>query len=159
MYHGHLDDIGSRALDGGVDGVALGKATYSGVLRVDIGQVAATAEEGSDVALLARHLFRLLHVVVHLWEGVEVAVNQHLSLVARDVEALGQAKHGDAVDDAEVGTFRLRSLVARHLFNGFFIDVGGRGSMQVLTFAEHAHHVLVLRQMGHHAQFNLTVVC
>ena len=31
--HGHLDDVGSSALDRGIDGVTLGKATHGGVLR------------------------------------------------------------------------------------------------------------------------------
>ena len=34
--HGHFDDIGSSTLNGGVDGVALGKAPHGGILRVDV---------------------------------------------------------------------------------------------------------------------------
>ena len=31
--------------------------------------------------------------------------------------------------------------------------------MQILAFTEHFYHVFILRQMRHHAQFYLTVVC
>ena len=33
-YHGHLDDVGSRALYGGVDGIALGKGAHGVVAAV-----------------------------------------------------------------------------------------------------------------------------
>ena len=42
--HGYLDDISRRALYGGVDGIALSEASDGGIVGVDIGQVAATAE-------------------------------------------------------------------------------------------------------------------
>ena len=42
--HGYLDDVGSGALNGGIDGVALGKAAHGGVGAVDVGQIATTSE-------------------------------------------------------------------------------------------------------------------
>ena len=42
--HRHLDDISCRALNRGVDGVALSEASDGGIVGVDIRQVAATAE-------------------------------------------------------------------------------------------------------------------
>ena len=105
MYHSYLDDIGSSALNRGIDGITLGKATHGSVLRVDIRQIATTTEEGSDVALFAGNLLRLFHVVVYLREGLEVTVNQHLSLFSRNIQTFSQTKDSDAIDDTEVGPF------------------------------------------------------
>ena len=44
MDHSHLDDVGSGALNRGVDGVAFSKATNDAVGRVDIRQVTTTSE-------------------------------------------------------------------------------------------------------------------
>ena len=44
MNHRYLDDVGFRALDRGIDGVAFGKAPYGVVARIDIREVAFPAE-------------------------------------------------------------------------------------------------------------------
>ena len=75
-YHGHLDDVGLGALYGGVDGVSLGESPHGGVLAVDVRQVAAAVVEGLGVSPLAGALLGLLHELVHLGEGGEVAVYQ-----------------------------------------------------------------------------------
>ena len=46
--HGDLDEVGGGALQGGVDGGALGEATHVGVARGDIGDGADAAEDGLD---------------------------------------------------------------------------------------------------------------
>lgn len=81
-YHGYFDDVGGGALYGGVDGVALGKVADDGVVGVDVGQVAATVEQGLGIAVLARGLLGLFHIVVHLREGLEIAVDELARLVA-----------------------------------------------------------------------------
>ena len=96
---------------------------------------------------------------MYLGEGLEETVDELFRLIAADVEALGQTEYRDTVDDAEVGAFRLRTLVASHLADVFLINGGSRGGMQVFALAEHLEHVLVAREMGHHTQFYLTVVC
>ena len=40
--HGDLDDVGSGALNGGIDGVTLSKATNDAVVRVDVRQITTT---------------------------------------------------------------------------------------------------------------------
>ena len=42
--HCHFDDVGSGALNGGVDSIALSKTTYYAVSAVDVWQVATTSE-------------------------------------------------------------------------------------------------------------------
>ena len=42
--HGDLDDVGSGALNGGIDGITLSKTTNNAVGRVDVWQIAATTE-------------------------------------------------------------------------------------------------------------------
>ena len=94
----------------------------------------------------------------HISEGEEVTIDELLGFLTWNIQSLSQPKDGDAVDDAEVGTLRLGTLVARYLFYSFLIDVGGGGRVQVLPLAEHPNHFLVVAEVSHHAQFNLTVV-
>ena len=121
--HGYLDDVSGCALNGGVDGVTFCEASYGSVMAVDIRQIAATPKEGSDVALLAGDFLGFLHIVMHLREGLEIAVYQHFSLFAWDIQPLCQAKYSDALDNAEISTFRFGALISGYLFEGFLIDV------------------------------------
>ena len=157
-HHGHLDDVGLGALDGRVDGVALGEAPHGGVVGIDVGQIAATVEERLGVALLAGGLLGLLHVGLHAREGEEVAVDEVTGLAVGDVHALGQSVGGDAVDDAEVGLFGLLALGGSHLADVLMPDAGSRGGMDVEALAEGFDHVFVFREMSHDAQFYLTVI-
>lgn len=60
--HSHFDDVCLRALDRGIDGIALGKSSYSTILAVDVWQVATAVEEGFGIAFLSCHFLCLLHV-------------------------------------------------------------------------------------------------
>ena len=51
--HGEFDHVGGGALDGGVDGGALGVAAEVLVAGIEVGEIAAAAAEGFDVAGLA----------------------------------------------------------------------------------------------------------
>ena len=51
--HGEFDHVGGGALDGGVDGGALGVAAEVLVAGVEVGEIAAAAGEGFDVTGLA----------------------------------------------------------------------------------------------------------
>ncbi len=60
------------------------------------------AEQGGDVALVARLRLGPLHVVLDPRILLEIGLDVALGLVVRDAEALGQAEGADAVDDAVV---------------------------------------------------------
>ena len=157
-YHGQLDDVGLAALDGRVDGVALGKASHGGVARRDVGQVATAAEESLGITLLACHLLRLLHILLHLGEGGEIAVDELAGLAVVDAHALCQAVGGDAVDDAEVGLLGLFALAVGDGVEVGFPYLGGRGAVDVLSFTEGLDHVCIVAEVRHDAQLYLTVV-
>ena len=80
VYHCHLDDVGLRALDGRVDGVAFGEASHGGVARCYIGQIASAVVDGLGVALLAAGGDGLVHVCLDAWEGGEIVVDELASL-------------------------------------------------------------------------------
>ena len=157
-YHSQLDDVGLGALDGGVDGVALGKSAYGGVARDDVGQVAAAAEQRLGIAVLPCLLLGLLHVGVHFGESSEVVVDELAGLVVAYVHALGQSEGGDAIDNAEVGLLGLLALSVDHGRHLLVPYLRCSGPMDVETLAKGLDHVLIARQMGHNAQFDLAVV-
>ena len=50
MHHGDLDDVGGAALDGGVDGDALGALAFVEVARGDLRDAAPSPQEGGNMA-------------------------------------------------------------------------------------------------------------
>ena len=82
-YHRKLYDVGGAALDGGVDGVAFGQRAEVGVLRVDVWQVAAAAEDGLDIAVGPRGGDARVDEFAYAREGGEVVVDDLLCLAAR----------------------------------------------------------------------------
>lgn len=154
-YHGNLDDVGLGALDGSVDGVALGKASHSVVARFYVGQIPAPAKHSLGVAFLPCALLGLLHVLIHLGEGLEVVVDELLCLLVADVHPLRQSESGDAVNDAEVGLLSLLALCVAYVFDGLFPNLRRRGAVYVETLAECLDHVLVAREVRHYAKLDL----
>ena len=116
-YHRHLYYIGCRALNRCIYGVALCKATHRGVMGIDVGKIASAMEQCFGIAHCTCPLDALVHIFLHLGEGLEVTGNQLFSLVAAYLQTLCQSEHSDAVDDAEVGALGLRSLVARYVID------------------------------------------
>ena len=88
-HHRHLDDVRLRTLDRGVDGIALGKSTYSSVSTADVWQVAAAMEDGFGIPLLTGDFLLLLHISLHAREGAEVILDNLLRLLVLDIHALG----------------------------------------------------------------------
>ena len=157
-YHGYLDDVGSRALDGCVDGVPFGISAHHGVVAVDVGQIAAAMEDGLRVAAFACQLDAAVHIGFHAGIRVEVSVDELLGLLARDAHPLGQSEGADAVDDAEVGRLGLAPLVGRDEGDVLVEYLGCRGRMDVMALAEGIDEILVLAQMSHETQLDLRVV-
>ena len=69
-----------------------------------------------------------------------------------------QTEHCDAVDDAEVGTFCLRTLVARYTVKTLLVYLRSRCCVYVVALAERLNHVGVVAEMRHDAQLYLTVI-
>ena len=110
LHHGDLDEVGGGALDGHVDGVALGGGADGGVGGTEVGQVAAAAGDGLDVAALAGLRDGVGHVLFDAGILREVAVDEIFRVGARDAEPLRQSERGDAVADAVVDHLRLVAL-------------------------------------------------
>ena len=62
--HGDLHNVGRRTLNRGVHGVALGKAAGDGVVRSDVVEVAAAAENRRDETLLLGLLDHVVHILL-----------------------------------------------------------------------------------------------
>lgn len=74
--HGHLDDVGRGALDGGIHGIAFGIAADGGIARIDVGQVAAALEFCEDVAPFFGAIDARVHVFLDLRVSFEITVDQ-----------------------------------------------------------------------------------
>ena len=78
----------------------------------------------------------MLHILLHLGVGGEIALYDLFGLLARNVEPLAQPEGRDAVDDAEIGRLGLAPLVARHRIDRFAEEPRGRRGMDVLAVLE-----------------------
>ncbi len=87
--HGEFDHVGGGALDGGVDGGAFGVAADVLIGAVDVGEVAAAAAEGCDVALLAGEGDGVVHEFFYAWVLEEVVFDEFGGIGAGDAESLG----------------------------------------------------------------------
>ena len=164
MYHRNLDDIGRRPLDGGIDGIALGKATNSSIRRIDITQVATAVTDGLGVAQLPRLIDTLLHKSMNTRIGGKIVVNELLGLRPADTQTFCEAEGGDSIDDAEVGSLGAATFLTRNLFDTFcqifalVENLGGSGSMNIMTEAEILNKPFIATEMSHDAEFYLGIV-
>ncbi len=134
--HGDLDDVGGGALDGHVDGDALGGSADHGVVGVDLRHVASTAHERLGVAAGARLGDGSVAPLPDVRVALEVGVDEVLRLFAGDAFTLGEAEAGEAVEDAEVEDLRAASHLRRDSFERDAEDFGGRGGVDVDVLAE-----------------------
>ena len=134
--HGQLDQVGSRALDHGVDGGALGQGAALGVGRLDLGDGAAAPEHGGDEAVVHGLLDALGQEGGDAGEAGLVAVDDLGGLGVGHAQASGQAEGGHAVDDAEVDHLGARALLTGDLIERHVVDLGGHGGVDVLAGVE-----------------------
>ncbi len=128
--HRAADDVGGRALDRGVDRLALGGGGVRAA-GVDLRGVDAAAEQRLDVAVLLGEGDGAVHVLADAGEALEVGVDEALGVLARDAQVVGEAEGGDAVDHPEVDRLGLAADVrghaldrhAEHLRGGHRVDV------------------------------------
>ena len=157
-HHRDLDDVGRGALDHGVDGEPLAEAARVRVAGAQLGDRAAAAQQRGDEALLLRPLDHLLAEGAHGGEALQVAGDEFLALFARDVEPVGEAEAGEAVDDAEVDHLRLRALADVDVVAGDVEDLGRGRRVDVVAGAEDLFQHLLVGDVGEHPQLDLAVV-
>ena len=156
--HRQLDDVGGGPLDHGVDRQPLAQRAQLVVARAQLGDLAAPAPERLHEPFLLGALDRPLDESRHAGKAIQVGVDEVLCLLARDVEPVGQAVIGEAVDDPVVdhlglGAHRCVQLPGRHAE-----DLGGRRRVHVLAALEDLAQDRLVGDVREHAQLDLRVV-
>src|SRR6266545_1068585 len=156
--HGDLDEVARRALERRVGRGALAEGADVEVLVLELGDVAAPAEQGLHVPPLARRGDGAIEPGAHAREAGEVLLDEALRVILRDGELAGQGKRSLAVDRGEVDRLRAgshfrRDLVVRHA------EDDRRGlAVNVPALLEGFDERRVAREMGQESQLNLGVV-
>src|SRR5690606_30602666 len=114
--HGAADDVGGRALDGGVDRGAFDEAAFGGVAGIGVGEVDLAAENRRDIAVDLHPSALLVHIVPDAGEALEIGLDVVARLAAGNAELVGQAKGGNAVDDAEIDRLGAAAHIGGHAF-------------------------------------------
>src|SRR5690606_3776531 len=156
--HGTFDDIGGRALHGGIDRASLRVLAALRVALVDLRQIKPSPEYGRDVALGPRPLARLVHVALHAGIALEVEIDITLRLAALDAELTRQAERRHAVDQAEVDRLRGAALIGGGLVQRHAEDLGRGRAMDTLARGDRRAQALVPGQVRHEPELDLRVI-
>ena len=156
--HRLFHNVGGGALNGHIDGHALGGGAGYVFGGVDVGQVAAAAQQGFGVLGAAGFGFDRFQVAVDAGVARQVGINEVAAFLAAEARLLGNAVGAQAVDDAEVEDFGDAALFGVDLVHGGSEHLAGGGGVNVLAPAEGVQQGSVLGQVGQHAQFDLGVV-
>jgi len=157
--HGELDEVGGGALQGRVDGGALGEAALIGVARRDVWDGADAAEPGADELVAADGFEGAVDEGADAGVTLEVLFDVGAGLALVDAKLRGEAEGRDAVDDAEVDGLGAVARFFVELGDGDAEDLGGGEDVDVLAGAVGVDEERVLREVGHEAQLDLRVVC
>src|SRR5882762_6674844 len=157
--HRELDQVRGRALHWGVDRCALGPAAARRIGALDLRQPQAPAENGLDIATVARGLAHLLHVLCHPRIAGEVARDIGLRRGALQAELLRQTEGGHPVDQPEVDHLGVAALLGCDVFERAPEHLGSGGAVDVLARLERAQQILIPRDMRHDAQLDLRIIC
>ncbi|CRI63432.1 hypothetical protein THIOKS11320081 [Thiocapsa sp. KS1] len=156
--HGALDDVGGRALHGRVDGGPLGGGAATLVAVPDLGQIKPPAEQGLDIAVLARLGAGALHEVFDPRIALEITIHVFLCRTPLDAELLGEPEGGHAVDKTEVDRLGRAALLPGDRLGCKAEDLGGGRAMDIEPAREGREQTLVAREMRHDPQLDLRVV-
>ena len=135
-HHGDLDQVGLGALHGHIDGGALRRLAHAARRAVDLGDVAAPAEERRHIAARAHLLPRPLHILVQVGIRLVVRLQEGGGFLARDAGLTGEAVLAQAVDDGVVCRFSQPPHVRRDLALGQPEDERSRAHVDVLVVFE-----------------------
>src|SRR5690606_575393 len=131
--HGELDEVGGGALHGRVDGRAFGGLSSRPAAAADFRQPQATSQNGFDIALVARKLADVFHVLRDARVAGEIAIDIQLRRVAGDAQVGGEPEGAHAVHQAEVDGLGGMTLVGADGVGGDPEDLGGGGAVDVVA--------------------------
>jgi hypothetical protein len=89
LNHGHLDQISSGALDGRVDGRALGKGHHGAPVAVQLGQISPAVKQCSHVPPLLSLPDGALYVFLDSGIELKVVLDEPTSLLSGDLQLPG----------------------------------------------------------------------
>ncbi len=156
--HGHLDDIGSGALNDRVHGLPACFAGLHVVAGVQLRQQSAASGKGGHETVLFGILDDTLVVFFEGSEFLEIAFGEFLGFGLLDLEFAGQFLHAHAVDQTEVDGLGVATLVVLHFLSGFVHDQGRGTGVDVFIVAERIEKFRVLGEVGEYAQFDLGII-
>ena len=156
--HGDLDDVRSRALDRRIQCRALGIFPSNPVRGTKLWQVTTPPKQRLRVPILPGHLNHVIQVALHSTETFEVVLHDSLGLTSADLELLGKAKGGQPVDQAVGQCLHLAAEFRGHFINRDIEDARADVIVQVLPRLICLNQPGILREVRHHAHFNLGVI-
>ena len=150
--HCQFDDIGSCALDRGVDGFALftlaDGVVGSGSQRRE---VTPASEQRFHVTLAAGLKTGVIEPFFDPREFPEIFLDEILGFSQGQISGTGETEGAHAVDQTKVDRLGMPALLLGNFVQGHVFYGGCGGSMNILGFVESFHHGFVLCQVGNDA--------
>src|SRR6266550_1704924 len=156
--HGDLDEIGGGALEWRVGRRALSEGADVEVAIAQLGNVAAAAEDGLDVAVLPGGGDSAIEPGADAREPGEVRADELLRFLLGDAELAGEGERPLTVDRAEIDRLGARAHLGRDLVLRHAEDDRRGLAMDVAPLLERLHERRVPREGGEQAQLDLRVV-
>ena len=135
-HHGALDDLGSAALEGGVDRSTFGAGAAHRIARCDIGDPKLAAKGRAHKTMYARFFLQALHFLPDTGILREIGINDAAAFAWRNTKARRQAKSRHAIDDAEIDHLGAAARFLIHLVARNAEDFRRRAGMDILTTRE-----------------------
>ena len=123
--------IGGTALNGGIDGIALGIASHSCIVRIDIGQHTTTTTQRGNITQSLSRLNTLGHILLDARIGGKITIYQLFGFGSRDIETCGQSKCRYTIYNTKIDGLCARAHLrgdhkrhyAKHLGRGLRMDI------------------------------------
>ena len=156
--HRDLDQVGGRALQGGVRGGPLTECPDVEVLVLELGDVAPPAEQRLDVAPLPGLGDCAVEPGAHAGEAAEVLLNERARLVLRDAQLAGQREGALPINGGEVDRLGPRAHLRGHLLLGHAEDDGRCLAVDIPALSEGGDKGRIAGEVGQKPQLDLRVV-
>lgn len=109
------------------------------------------AQHRRGIAVFLAEADHLVHVFGNVRITLQIALDEFLGLSAADIQLLGQAEIGNAVDDPEVDGFGLAAMLRVNLIERNLEHVGRSFGMNIDGMPERVQQPLLVRHVRQHS--------
>ena len=121
----------------------LTKATLGRILGFQLGDVAATTEQGDSIAILVGLRHHVIEIRTHTRMNLEITIDHFFRFIERDMERLRKAICLLTVHNAEINRFCSTAHLWRNIVHRNAEHARSRAGVKILTRIERGNKMLI----------------